>query len=116
LNGYLLLGSLLNDQPEKFSGAYNFGPYPQDHLSVKQLVLSAINRWGNGNWKDVSYKDQPHEAGLLQLDITKAITELNWKPKFNAAKSIEWTINWYKQPREEQAQFTIQQIKEYIAL
>jgi CDP-glucose 4,6-dehydratase len=116
LGGYLLLGALLNDRPQQYAKAYNFGPYPEDHLSVKELVESAIKLWGSGSWKDVSDATQPHEAGLLKLDITRAIEQLKWKPKLNAKIAIEWTINWYKQCVNEQPDFTFQQITNYLAL
>ena len=67
LGGYLLLGGLLNDDPQKFSKPYNFGPLPDDHLTVKELVETAIKAWGNGEWKDISDANEPHEAGLLKL-------------------------------------------------
>jgi CDP-glucose 4,6-dehydratase len=116
LTGYLILGALLDAQPEKYSTAYNFGPQPKDHLSVKELVEVSIKAWGAGNWNDTSDKNQPHEAGLLQLDITKAITELKWQPKLDAATAIEWTVNWYKQTDANKLDFTFEQIKKYLAL
>ena len=48
LAGYLLLGGLLYAQPLLFSKAYNFGPYPEDHLTVRELVELAIQIWGIG--------------------------------------------------------------------
>jgi CDP-glucose 4,6-dehydratase len=114
--GYLLLGMKIHKEPAAFSKAYNFGPLPGDHLPVKQLVEKAIESWGNGNWKDVSDPGQPHEAGLLKLDITRALNELSWKPKLNAGKAIEWTVNWYKKPAEEKAPYSFQQIEEYYLL
>ena len=48
LSGYLLLGALFHENPEQFSGAYNFGPESEDHLAVRQLVEIAISCWGNG--------------------------------------------------------------------
>ncbi len=116
LSGYLLLGALLCESPEKYSGAYNFGPQPEDHLSVRELVEVSIKSWGTGNWNDKSDKNQPHEAGLLQLDITKAKTELEWYPKLNAIQAIEWTLNWYKQSEVSKIDFTFDQIKKYLAL
>ncbi len=98
IGGYLLLGGLLNNEAGKYSGAYNFGPLPEDHLTVKELVEIAIETWGSGEWKDTSDKDQPHEATLLKLDISKAMNDAcDWQPKLDAAKAIEWTIDWYKQ-------------------
>jgi len=116
LTGYLLLGAKLNDEPIKFSKAYNFGPLSNDHLSVKELVETAIKVWGNGSWKDISNLNKPHEAGLLKLSIERAQKELNWQPKLNAQQAIEWSINWYKQPAETQTEYTFQQIENYFKL
>lgn len=116
LTGYLLLGGLLNDGPQKFSKPYNFGPLPNDHLTVKELVEVAIKIWGEGEWRDMSNKDEPHEAGLLKLNIEKAQKELNWHPKLNAQQAVENTINWYKQPAEKQAAYTFQQIDNYFSV
>jgi CDP-glucose 4,6-dehydratase len=113
LGGYLLIAMLLDTDATGFSGAYNFGPLPDDHLPVKNLVEAAINYWGSGTWVNKWDATQPHEAGLLQLDINKAKTVLNWQPKLASAAAIEWTINWYKQEPANIFNFTVQQIKNY---
>lgn len=115
LGGYLLLGGLLHDEPVKYSGAYNFGPNPADHLTVKQLAEMAIKVWGSGEWKDTSDKNQVHEANLLKLDISKAKEILSWQPKLNAVEAIDWTISWYKQTTDV-AGFTFKQINDYMLL
>ena len=38
-----------------------------------------------------------HEAGLLKLDITKAVNFLGWKPKLNFEETIEFTIQGYQE-------------------
>lgn len=116
LAGYLILASLLYSNPQTFSEAYNFGPKPDDHLTVQQLVELAVKVWGHGEWKDVSDKKQPHEASLLQLDISKAMLSSNWQPKLTAAQAIEWTVSWYKKPENERLNYTFQQIKQFLAL
>lgn len=115
LGGYLLLGALLDSQPALFSKAFNFGPYPEDHLSVAELVELAIQVWGKGKM-ELNKIDQPHEAGLLQLDIQKAIQELQWQPRFNAKEAIRWTVEWYKAGMANQAAFTFEQIDNYLAI
>jgi CDP-glucose 4,6-dehydratase len=115
ISGYLLLAGLLNEGSLKYAKAYNFGPSPADHLTVKQLVETAIKYWGNGNWKDISDPSQPHEAGLLKLDISLAKKELGWEPLLNADKAIQWTIDWYKHSPDKQANVAFQQIKEYFS-
>jgi CDP-glucose 4,6-dehydratase len=116
LSGYLQLGVLLDKNPLHFSKPYNFGPLPTDHLTVKQLVETAIESWGTGSWADSSDPNQLHEAGLLKLDISRAMNELKWIPKLSAKQAISWTIDWYKQSKDKQADFTFQQIKDYFAL
>lgn len=115
LGGYLLLGGLLNEEPAKYTGAYNFGPNPADHLTVKELAEMAIKVWGSGEWKDTSDPRQVHEANLLKLDISKAKENLNWQPKLNASAAIEWTIQWYTKTADV-ADFTFKQINDYMQL
>ena len=116
IGAYLLLGGLLNTRASDFSKSYNIGPLPGDHLPVRQLVETAIEKWGEGEWMDQSDPKQPHEAGLLRLNIERAIKELKWHPKLNSAEAIEWTMNWYKQKVKDQADYTFQQIKDYFSL
>jgi len=116
IGGYLTVAGLLSEGAAHISPSYNFGPLPDDHLSVRQLVEQAIKSWGHGSWKDVSQIDQPHEANLLKLDIALAGKELDWFPRLNAAQAVEWTMNWYKQPLRQQAEYAIQQVKDFISL
>ena len=96
LFGYLELGKKLFESPTEYSKAFNFGPNISDTLSVANMVEKSIAYWGNGNLSIDQNSNNPHEAGLLKLDISRALTELNWKPVFNAEIALERTIAWYK--------------------
>lgn len=96
LGGYLLLGARLAAEPTRYAGAWNFGPHLQDTLPVSELVDTALGAWGKGQYETPQLSGQPHEAGLLKLDISKAINELGWQPRYSAAESIRTTIAWYK--------------------
>jgi CDP-glucose 4,6-dehydratase len=96
LSGYLQLAALLQKHPQQFSQAYNFGPNLTDTLPVGKLVELSIGAWGKGNSNFPPQKNALHEAGLLKLDISKAVNELQWQPKWSAQMAIEKTINWYK--------------------
>jgi len=96
LFGYLELGAKLNEDSIKYSKAYNFGPNTSDALSVEDMVEKSIKFWGSGSYTVQVNIDNPHEAGVLRLDISKALKELNWFPVFDAQTAIERTINWYK--------------------
>lgn len=96
LSGYLQLGVKLAVEPLQYSGAWNFGPYAEDNKTVGDLVNLAIATWGNGSYEYPILLNQPHEAGLLKLDINKATNELGWYPKYSAASAINKTLDWYK--------------------
>jgi len=93
---YLLIGSKLTVDPIKYAQAYNIGPYSIDALPVIDMVNLAISAWGSGNYDINPDNDQPHEAGLLKLDISKAEKVLSWHPKMNSLQAIELTMGWYK--------------------
>lgn len=116
LAGYLQLGGLLATAPGDHSRAYNFGPLPDDHLTVGALVDRATRLYGSGGWEDVSSPGQHHEAGLLRLDISRAVRDLQWTPKLSADTALEWTITWYKQAPADRRAFTLGQIEKYLAL
>ncbi|KAA9041018.1 CDP-glucose 4,6-dehydratase [Ginsengibacter hankyongi] len=115
LGGYLLAAGILNEN-ENLARAYNFGPEIQDHLKVKDLVKIAIDCWESGEWLDVSDMDQPHEAGILKLDINLAKKDLNWQPKLDSKLAIKWTIDWYSQKKNNLYDFTLQQIRKYQSI
>jgi len=96
IGGYLHLGTKMVDDPIKYADAWNFGPSAEDSLTVGELVEIAISAWGNGEFKTLPITNQPHEAGLLKLDISKTINELGWQPQYNSRKAIEITLEWYK--------------------
>lgn len=115
--GYLCLGIHLHQEPTKFAQAYNFGPQAQDALSVEQMLKLAINVWGNGAYKVEKEANQPHEAGLLKLDISKVASQLNWYPKMNAQQTVKFTLDWYRAFASDNNQmntFTEQQILSFI--
>jgi CDP-glucose 4,6-dehydratase len=86
----------LSENPFNYGQAFNFGPNTNDALSVEEMVERVIENWGTGRYKSINDTNNPHEAGLLKLDISKAVKELNWMPIFNAQIAVERTINWYK--------------------
>jgi len=116
VTGYLLLGGLLYHQNGAYAGSYNFGPLPEDHLQVKELVEAAIELWGSGSWVDRSSPSAVHEAGLLKLDISLAENDLSWIPRLTARQAVQWSLEWYKVPPGQQADYTFSQIKSYLAL
>jgi CDP-glucose 4,6-dehydratase len=117
LSGYLLLGSKLEQNITGYSGAWNIGPFTEDVLTVKQVADKALEVFGKGNYETPEQIGKPHEANLLQLDIQKVMSKLEWTPKLNSFQAIEWTMQWYKNATGENAKtLTLEQIEKYQQL
>jgi CDP-glucose 4,6-dehydratase len=115
--GYLSLGMHLENQPVSFAQAYNFGPQSEDALSVEEMLQLSIKAWGSGDYQIEKFTNQPHEAGLLKLDISKVKSELNWIPKMNAKQTVCLAIEWYSEYNKDKngiVDFTTKQIKEFL--
>lgn len=93
---YLMLGAKQHESPQTYNTAYNIGPNITDALSVKEMLRLAIRSWGDGSFRIERESNQPHEAGLLKLDINKISNELGWQPKWDASLAVENTMLWYK--------------------
>ena len=116
LSGYLLLGAKMMGKPDIYDEAWNFGPYSNEIYPVKDVVEKMIRKLGKGTWKDVSKSNKHHEANLLTLDITKALTQLGWKQVLNFDENIDMTIDWYKNysTNEDMYEFCKNQIEKYL--
>ncbi|WP_367866799.1 CDP-glucose 4,6-dehydratase [Pedobacter sp. WC2423] len=115
---YLNLGNYLNREPLKYAQAYNFGPYNNDTLTVREMVQLLIEIWGKGKAEYLKAENQYAEAGLLKLDISKAMNQLAWKPLLSAHDAVNDTVSWYKMYNTDPkviAAFTEQQILNYIS-
>lgn len=111
--GYALLTEKLWSEPEKFSGAWNFGPEDASCVSVETVVDKMIKNWGSGSYS-VTPSDL-HEAQMLKLDSTKAKTSLGWRPRWDLNKTVESLIDWYQRfyNNEDMYKITTRQIEDY---
>jgi CDP-glucose 4,6-dehydratase len=94
VNGYLRLGQELWNGNAKAATGWNFGPYQNNHTSVGEL----ISHFQKEVKVEVEYpenKHAVHEANLLKLDISKAVSELKWKPKLDMEATVAFTTKGY---------------------
>lgn len=119
LSGYLYLASQLYASPDRFSGAWNFGPKNTANTTVGELVKMFSSLWQNGN--DDSFPARLvntgfHEASFLCLSIDKALYRLGWSPVMDVSTAVESTVAWYKAWQEgvkDAGGMSLMQIDEY---
>lgn len=117
LSGYLKLGSLLYNSGEEFVGPWNFGPSSKNMVSVKELAEEVVRNWGYGRISYNNEKNEFSEAGLLHLDISKAVNQLKWQPKLDFNDTVRHTIDEYKvngMTKEEIYEQRVEHIRKYM--
>lgn len=111
VNGYILLSET------NFSGAWNFGPLTKKTYTVKELIKYFQLKNSNLRWKHI-VPNIENESVNLNLNVSKSLKKLSWKPKWNLEKSLENTNSWYFSyyAKKDINNFTYRQIKNYFNL
>ncbi len=103
LSGYLALGQKLSEGRSEFAGGWNFGPDDESNIEVEHVVKKMKEYWNKIDYQCSPSQlhnfstSEPHEAGILKLDCSKAHSKLGWKPVWDIKKTIETTTKWYKE-------------------
>jgi CDP-glucose 4,6-dehydratase len=114
LSGYLMLAEKLFSEGNAFTEAWNFGPNDDDAKSVGWIVDQLCTHMPGAKWQTETAQ-QPHEAGLLKLDSSKAKTRLGWNPRWNLEMALNKIIEWHQAWRKggDMAAFTSAQLQAY---
>uniref|UniRef100_UPI00404738BA CDP-glucose 4,6-dehydratase n=1 Tax=Algoriphagus sp. TaxID=1872435 RepID=UPI00404738BA len=96
LSGYLVLAQRLYEDGQLFAEGWNFGPKDEDCKSVGWILDKMVDQWGCSTTWELDENNNPHEAGYLKLDCSKAAMRLGWYPKLRLEQTLEAIINWHK--------------------
>ena len=98
--------------------ALNFGPYPDDVLTVGELVEAMFEAFGvAGQWCEEPSSIAP-EMQALALDPSRAGESIGWHPRLSSRQAIAWTAEWYSRLAAGEAAVALcrEQIARYEAL
>jgi CDP-glucose 4,6-dehydratase len=98
LAGYLTLAKRLWDEPDTYSGPWNFGPPVDGARSVTEIVQEITRLWGYGQWKRAGNNQSPgyRETDYLRLSSDKAMSLLSWRPQWTLSAALKRTVEWYR--------------------
>ena len=114
LSGYLVLAQKLYKNQEDYAAGWNFGPNEKDVKPVDWILDNMIGKWPNSSWK-LDQNSNPHEAGFLKLDITKAKLKLGWQPVWGLNQTLDKIVSWQKAwlNKEDVQAVCLSEIEEY---
>jgi CDP-glucose 4,6-dehydratase len=96
LGGYLLIAERLLQGSDAAATAWNFGPADEDTQPVAWIVDELLSTWGSDAGWQRPEGEQPHEAVLLRLDISKARAELGWRPRLRLKEALDKVVEWHR--------------------
>ena len=76
--------------------AWNFGPRDEDCKSVRIVLDKIVKMWGDGVAWSIDENNNPHEAGILKLDCSKAKLRLKWNPRWGLNHTLKLIVEWHK--------------------
>jgi CDP-glucose 4,6-dehydratase len=116
ISGYLTLAERLCVQGPAFADGWNFGPAETDARPVHWLADRLAALWGNGAKWVTDGEPHPHEAHYLKLDCAKAWEQLSWAPRWDLARALAETVNWYQahQAGADMQMATLAQIERFV--
>jgi CDP-glucose 4,6-dehydratase len=118
LSGYITLAERLLSAPDLgFDTAWNFGPDVDGSASVGEVAEKIGRLWGDGKVEYPRKASGPYEAGHLQLDNSRAKSQLGWKPRWGLDHALHNTALWYRTWYEggDTAALMKRQITEYFS-
>jgi CDP-glucose 4,6-dehydratase len=113
--GYLKLAQTMYEKGSSFSGGWNFGPLGSQDYSVNDVIKNVKTIIPDLKYDVDTNQVKLHEAKLLKLDISKALTYLDWRPLLNFNETVQFTVEGYLDERKEADLLLsrIRQIKNY---
>lgn len=114
LSGYLLLGQKLLEGQKEFAEAWNFGPPDEDNITVGEIAEQIKISLPKIDYEINTTPNQPHEAGMLRLDCSKARSKLQWKPVWDGKAAVMKTAQWYRAFYEFKKVLSVDDIYSYI--
>lgn len=96
LYGYLILVQAL-EHSLHFAAPWNFGPNTENALDVEEVCERLAHYWQNDAKYEFSTDKQSwKEAKVLELDVTRTSSHLQFESVLGPNETIKWTSDWYK--------------------
>lgn len=117
LNGYLSIGRLMYNEPEKYSSQWNIGPTLDGIKDVLWVVNKMQEHYTSAEYV-VGETFAVTESKTLGLDIQKSLEKLDWEPILSCDKMLYNIVEFFKmqQAGVNEREICQKQIKEFFVI
>lgn len=117
LNGYLTIGRIMYENPQKYSSQWNIGPTSDGIKEVVWVLDKMKEHYENAEYVAGEAFDVV-ESKTLGLDSSKAVRETGWKPLLSCDKMLYNIVEYYKLENEGVSVFDIckKQVREFFEM
>lgn len=117
LNGYLSIGRLMAQNPQKYSGEWNIGP-TRDGIKDVLWVVNQMQAHYASTQYVVGETFDVKESKTLGLDITKSLRELDWVPLLSCDNMLYNVVDFFKRQRAgvPETDICAEQIREFFQI
>jgi CDP-glucose 4,6-dehydratase len=95
LAGYLAVGARLLDGDRGAAEAWNLGPVDGSAVRVRDVIAAVRDQIPHLQTDIREDRTGRPESGLLQLDSSKAVDRLGWRPRWES-DMLKRTVDWYR--------------------
>jgi len=99
LNGYLTIGRIMYEEPQKYSSQWNIGPTADGIKEVIWVLNKLKEHYKNAEYVQGATFDVA-ESQTLGLNSAKAVRETGWKPLLSCDKMLYNIAEYYKLEQE----------------
>ncbi|SAL64587.1 CDP-glucose 4,6-dehydratase [Caballeronia telluris] len=97
LAGYIELAERAHAGEPGIASAWNFGPDEAGARPVGEVIDAFSHAFALPAQIRLGVSEpQRHEATLLRLDTSKARAHLDFRPRIDLDRTLEWTAQWYR--------------------
>ncbi len=99
LNGYLAIGRLMYEEPERYSSQWNIGP-TRDGIRSVLWVVEQMQKHYASTWYVADAAQLRPESEMLGLDISKSLALLDWEPRLSCDEMFYNVVDFFKKQQE----------------
>lgn len=99
LNGYMTVARKLYEDPHKYSSSWNIGP-TEDGIRSVGWMYDKMKEYFADIESRCEQDSGINESKTLGLDITKSVTQLDWKPYLPIEETVEMVVSFFKKQKE----------------